>query len=103
MAFLSKYERASTELRKVPARRSGDGLTPAHTAAAAGLAGDGDERDVECDVEPDAECAPESVKVYRDAYQVPAEYPEPIRISPEDFRRGPVRAGHEAPSPGDCA
>ena len=94
MAFLSKFERASAELRRVPARPASDGITPAHTAASAALGGDD---------EPDAECEPEAVKAYRDAYQVPPEYPEPIRVSPEDFRRGPIRPGHEAPSPGACA
>ena len=94
MAFLSKFERASAELRRVPARPARDGITPAHTAASAGLAGEDDE--------PDGECEPEAAKAYRDAYQVPADYPEPVRVSPEDFRRGPIRLGHEAPSPGDC-
>ena len=97
MAFTSKYERANAELRRVPASHAGDSLTPAHTAASASLAAGDDEPDVEC--EPEAEAA----KAYRDAYQVPAEYPEVIRVSPEDFRRGPIRAGHAAPSPGDCA
>ncbi len=95
MTFLSKFERANAELRKVPAGHDRDGITPGHTAAAASLAGDDDERDDECE--------PEAAKAYRDAYQVPAEYPELIRVSPEDFRRGPVRPGHAAPSPGECA
>jgi len=95
VAFLSKFERASAELRQESARRAGDGVTPEHTAASAGLDGGDDE--------PGDDCEPEAAKAYRDAYQVPADYPELIRVSPEDFRRGPVRAGHAAPSPGDCA
>ena len=43
VTFLSKFERANAELRKAPARRASDGITPAHTAASAGLAGDDDE------------------------------------------------------------
>jgi hypothetical protein len=39
-------------------------------------------------------------KAYRDAYAPPASYPLPFRVSPEDFRRGPVREGHGALSPG---
>jgi len=92
VAFTSKYERANAELRRVPAS-----LTPAHTAASADLGAGDDEPGAWC--EPEAEAA----KAYRDAYLVPAECPEVIRVSPEDFRRGPIRAGHAAPSPGDCA
>jgi hypothetical protein len=99
VTFTSKFERANAEMRTAVARHAGDGITPAHTAAAASLAGDNDERDVECNVE----CEPEAVKAYRDAYEVPLDYPEPIRVSPEDFRRGPIRLGHDAPSPGACA
>ena len=39
------------------------------------------------------ECEPEAARTYRDAYGVPADYPQAIRVSPEDFRRGPIRAG----------
>ena len=102
MTFVSKYERANAELRQAHARRDREGLTPEHTAATAGLADAGHD-DVEPDGEVAADCEPDSVKVYRDAYQVPADYPELIRVSPEDFRRGPIRVGQEAPSPGDCA
>jgi len=100
VTFLSKFERASSELRKAPSRRERTGLTPQHTAASAGLAGD----EYDDDGDPVADCEPDSVKAFRDAYEVPTEYPQPIRVSPEDFRRGPIRGGQEAPSPGDdCA
>ena len=103
MTFVSKYERVNAELRQAHARRDREGLTPEHAAATAGLADAGHD-DGEPDDEVAAVCEPDSVKVFRDAYQVPAEYPEPIRVSPEDFRRGPIRVGREALSPGDdCA
>jgi hypothetical protein len=37
-------------------------------------------------------------KAYRDgqAFQPPAGYPEPRRVSAEEFRRGPLAAGHAA-------
>ena len=103
MTFVSKYERANSELRKAHARRDREGLTPQHTAATASLA-DVEHDDGEPDDEVAADCEPDSVKAFRDAYLVPADYPEPIRVSPEDFRRGPIRVGREALSPGDdCA
>ncbi len=96
MTFISKFERTNAELRRLPAGPAEDGITPAHTAASAGLIGDDDEHA--------GECEPEAARTYRDAYGVPADYPQAIRVSPEDFRRGPIRAGQEAPSPGDdCA
>lgn len=88
MTFISKYERANGELRKASAGRDGEGLTPEHTRAIASLE-DG-ERDDGPDDEVVADCAPELVKVFRDAYEVPADYPQPVRVSPEDFRRGPA-------------
>jgi hypothetical protein len=39
-------------------------------------------------------------KAFRDAYGVPAKYLQPVQVSPEAFRDGPVRAGHQADSPG---
>jgi hypothetical protein len=80
------------ELRKAAARRSKDGLTPQHSAAAAGLEDSG--RDGS---EPDD--SPAAAKAFRDAYEVPAEYPRPIAVHPEDFRQGPIRDGHDAVSP----
>ncbi len=103
MTFISKYERASGELRTAAARRDRVGLTPQHTAATAGLA-DGEYAGDEPGDELTSIREPDSVKVFWDAYEVPTDYPQPIQISAEDFRRGPIRAGQEAPSPGDdCA
>ncbi len=102
MGFVSKYERANSELRKASARRDGEGLTPEHTRALASL--EDREHDEGPDDEVVADCAPGLDKAFRDAYDVPTDYPTPIRICPEDFRRGPIRAGREALSPGDdCA
>jgi hypothetical protein len=39
-------------------------------------------------------------KAYRDAVCPPADYPQPARMSPEDFRRGPITEGHDALSAG---
>jgi hypothetical protein len=108
--ILSRYEIAAAELRKAAQARARAGVTPAHASAAASLAacegdGDGQAEDAErrrdrvqhlADPYPDDSAA----KAYRDAYEVPADYPQPVRVSPEDFRRGPVRPGHDAPSPG---
>jgi hypothetical protein len=80
-------------IRKAAARRSKDGQTPQHPAAAAGLE-DGDQDGC------DHDHVPAATKAFRDAYEPPAEYPQPIVVHPEDFRKGPLRAGHDAVSPG---
>ena len=46
------------------------------------------------------EGAAEIPKAFRDAYEPPADYPRPVMVHPEDFRNGPIRAGHDAVSPG---
>jgi hypothetical protein len=85
-----EYER--DEIRKAASRRGKDGITPQHSAAAAGLE-DGDRDDEAAD-------GPDTAKAFRDAYEPPAEYPRPVAVHPEDFRKGPVREGHDAVSPG---
>lgn len=86
------------------------GLTPRHSAAAAGLeAGDGEDDDeaeevrrrVQHQAEPYPPDAPEVVhadldKAYRQAFDAPTGYPGMARVSPEAFRRGPIAAGEAA-------
>jgi hypothetical protein len=83
-------------------------LTPAH-AAAEGAIDEGAEtaeqlrRRVQHEADPYTEPAeaPEVAgKAFRDAYEVPAEYPQVPPVPAEAFRRGPIRAGHDALSPG---
>ena len=83
-------------------------LTPGH-AAAEGAMDEGAEtaeqlrRRVQHEADPGAEDAgaPEMAgKAFRDAYEVPAEYPQVPRVSAEAFRRGPIPAGQAAYSPG---
>ncbi len=89
--------------------------TPQHAAAAAANEYAGDvEEDAEARrrrsrvqhvVDPPPEVVPEVVpadlgKRYTQAYDTPSGYPQPGRVSPEDFRRGPVTGDHAAYSPG---
>jgi hypothetical protein len=90
--FLSKIEQHNEDLRRASARQAREGITPQHEAAIAGLAADEDEHQGqgEADV----------TKAYRDAYPFSPEHIQPVQVDPGDFRRGPVRDGHGALSPG---
>jgi hypothetical protein len=94
VTFLSKIERANEEMRRTSARRT-DRVTPLHAAAQVGLAADGEGAETAGEV-----AEPDVTKAFRDAVCPPADFPQPVRVSPEDFRRGPVLPGHDALSPG---
>jgi hypothetical protein len=100
----SHLERDADELRHWALKNAGPPLTAAH-AAAEGAMDDGDDPVTEAQEEAGRgpgirEGVAEVPKAFRGAYEPPADYPQPIRVSPEAFRRGPVMAGHDALSPG---
>lgn len=106
MTFLSGYEQVNKQLHREAEDRARRAVTPQHAACEAAVAGDDDEvareraRRVQHEADPVGELAtPDMDKAYRDAYPSPTEYPQPIRVSPEDFRRGPIRDGQGALSP----
>lgn len=113
MTFLSKFEQAASELRKDAARRTAEGPTPEHTRSAAEMADGEDDGEhaagearrrrerVQHLADPyPAAAEPDMDKGLGDAYLPAADYPQPAAVSPEDFRRGAVRAGYDALSPG---
>lgn len=128
MTFLSMYEQANAGLREAAVKRAQEGLTPAHTAAAAGLDGgehDDDEAEAEqvqhfADPFGGYQVVPDEVKAYRDAASLgPPEHREGTRpfaslpgevthppahahppVAPGAFRKGPLTEGQAAVSPG---
>jgi hypothetical protein len=82
------------------ARKALDGPAPQHTAsaaAAAAVTGAQEEAGLGPGIR---EGVPAGSELRSGAYATPAEYPQPIRVSPEAFRRGPVTQGRAALSPG---
>jgi hypothetical protein len=114
----SPFEQDADELRREALKRAGQPLTPQHAACEAVVdSQDGstgrlrrvrtadDDPAVEAQEEAGRgpgirEGAVEVPKAFRDAHQPPADYPHPVAVRPEDFRRGPITAGHDALSPG---
>jgi hypothetical protein len=106
--ILSSFELASAEIRKAAEQRAAqqqarEALTPQHAACEAAVDGGDDEaareraRRVQHLADP---AAPDLGKALGDAYLPPADYPQPARVSPEDFRRGPTTDRQAALSPG---
>jgi hypothetical protein len=102
------FEIDADELRRDLLKHAGQPLTPAHAAAEGAVDEHGSSADdAVTEIQEEASRGPgiregvaESSKAFRDAYSVPAEYPQPVQVSPEAFREGPVSAGHQADSPG---
>lgn len=107
MTFLSGFELVAKQLREEAEERARRAVTPQHAACEAAVAGDCDElareraRRVQHEADPVGEVAtPDMDKAFRDAYLPPADYPQPVRVGPGDFRRGPITAGQDALGPG---
>jgi hypothetical protein len=99
------FEIDTDELRRAALKHVGPPLTGAHAAAEGSMVDSDDDPVTESQEEAGRgpgirEGVADLPKAFRDAYAPPADYPRSVAVHPEDFRRGPVRAGHEALSPG---